>query len=60
VKIAELEVIGEPVLIAGATADLKKGVSTIAEVTVTDVKIDTFFQNQLLSKQRAKPSFQRT
>jgi hypothetical protein len=57
VKIAEMGATGDTVLIEGDITDLKKEASTIAEVTATDVKIDTFIQNQLLSKQRNKPSF---
>jgi len=48
---------GDPVLIIGDIMDLKKEASTIAEVTVKDVKKDIFFQNQLLSKQLNKPGF---
>ena len=59
VKIAEIGATGDPVLIIGDITDLKKEASTIAEITVIDVKKDTFFQNQILLNQRYKPIFQR-
>jgi hypothetical protein len=57
VTIAELGATEDPVLIVVDITDLKRGASTTAEITATDVKIDTFIQNQHLSKQRNKPSF---
>ena len=57
VTIAELGETGDLVLIIGGMTDLKKEASTIAEVTVIDVMKGTFFQNQLLSKQRLEKVF---